>query len=107
MSPPSTESPAIGAWMQVLDEIQRKLGEALAFDPEASIPVFPAVAELGSPLEPLDERLGKLQACLDRAEADAAQIDAGLQQEAEATQHHLDNLRAARRKLADWASRAV
>jgi hypothetical protein len=105
MFPPSAETRPVAAWVEVLDEIGQKLGEALAFDPEAKIPVFPPVAD--SPPKPLDDHLGKLQSCLDRAEADADAIAAGLQAEAEALQSYLDNLRAAEQKLAEWASRAV
>src|SRR5579859_1134164 len=105
MFPPSTESRAAAGWIEVLDEIGLKLGEALAFDPEARIPVFPPVAD--SPPKPLDGPLGKLQSHLDRAEADADGIDARLKTEAEALQSYLDNLRATQRKLAEWASRAV
>jgi hypothetical protein len=105
MFPPSTESRTVAGWLEVLDEIGQKLGEALAFDPEAKIPVFPPVAD-SSP-KPLDDPLGKLQSRLDGAEADAAAIDAGLQSEAAALQQYLDNLRATQRKLAEWASRAV
>jgi hypothetical protein len=105
MFPPSSEAHAVAGWLDVLDEIGQKLGEALAFDPEAIIPVFPPVAD--SPPKPLDDPVGKLQVRLDQSEADAAAIDAGLQTEAEALQNYLDNLRGAERKLAEWASRAV
>ena len=92
MFPPSAEARPVAACVEVLDEIGQKLGEALAFDPEAKIPVFPAVAD--PPPKPLDDSLGKLQFRLDRAEADADGIDAGLQTEAEALRSYLDNLRA-------------
>jgi hypothetical protein len=105
MFPPSTESHAVAAWIEVLDDIGQKLGEALAFEPDAKIPVFPPVAD--SPPKPLDDPLGKLRSRLDRSEAEADAIDAGLQTEAAALQQYLDNLRATQRKLAEWASRAV
>ena len=105
MFPPITESRAVAGWVEVLDEIGQKLGDALALDSEAKIPVFPALSD--SPPKPLEDPLGNLQSRLDRAEADADALDAGLQSEAEALQCYLDNLRAAERKLAEWASRAV
>jgi hypothetical protein len=105
MLPPSNEAHGVAGWVEVLDEIGQKLGEALAFDPEVKIPVFPPVAD--SPAKVLDDPLGQLPSRFDRAETDADAIDAGLQTEAEALQQYLDNLRAAQRKLAEWASRAV
>jgi hypothetical protein len=107
MLPSANESRAVVAWMKVLDRIEHTLGEALAFELEAAIPMLPPVAEAGSPLRPLEERLARLQACLDRAEENAVAIDACLQGEAEWMRHYLDQLRAGQRKLADWASRAV
>jgi hypothetical protein len=107
MFPPRTESRAVVAWMQVLDRIEHSLGESLATDLEANIPALPAVSEPGSPLQRLDERLAGLQASLDRAEGNAAEIDTYLQGEAEHLQGYLDNLHEIQRKLADWASRAV
>ena len=107
MLPSATESRAVVAWMKVLDRIEHTLGESLAYDPEAAIPEFPAVAEQGSPLQKLDERLSSLQTSLDQAEANAAALDTYLQEEAEQMQRYLDQLSAGERKLAEWASRAV
>jgi hypothetical protein len=107
MFPPRTESRAVVAWMEVLDRIEHSLGESLATDPVANIPALPVMSEPGSPLQRLDERLAGLQACLDRAEANAATIDAALQGEAEYLRRYLDSLREIERKLADWVGRAV
>jgi hypothetical protein len=101
------ESRAVVVWMQVLDRIEHSLGDSLAADLEANIPALPAMSEPGSPLHRLDERLASLQESLDRAAANAAEIDTYLQGEAEHLQGYLDKLHEVRRKLADWASRAV
>jgi hypothetical protein len=107
MSPQSTESRAVVAWMQVLDRIEQTLGESLAVDQEAAIPAFPPVPESGSLWQQLDDRLARLQNSLDQAGSNAAAIDAYLQAEAVEMQRYLDKVRASERKLAEWVSRAV
>ena len=107
MLPSATDAHAVVAWMKVLDRIERTLLKSLAADPEGVIPAFPAVAEAGVPLQKLDERLTRLQTCLDRAETNATEIDTYLQGEVEQMQQHLDQLRAGEQRLADWASGAV
>ena len=107
MLPSATESRAVVAWMKVLDRIEHTLGESLSYDAEEALPEFPAVADQASPLQKLDERLSRLQASLDQAEANAAALDAYLQGEAEQMQRYLNQLSAGERKLAEWASRAV
>jgi hypothetical protein len=105
-----TETNEVGtilAWTRVLDQIQRKIGDALAVDPEKTIPAFPPVTEAGTAFPQLDERIANLQASLDRVEAAAAVIDEQLRAEAEHLQHYLDDLREVERKLVEWASRAV
>jgi hypothetical protein len=105
MLPPNNEAQAVAGWLMVLDEIGQKLGEAQAIDPEAKIPAFPPVAD--APPKTFDEGLDNLQSRLDRCDADAAAIAAGLQSESGALDTYLDNLRATQRKLAEWASGAV
>jgi hypothetical protein len=95
------------AWTRVLDEMQQKIGDAIAADPETSTPAFPAVSEAGTAIAQIDERIANLQVSLDRAEAAAAVIDENLRVEAEHLQRYLDELREVERKLVEWASRAV
>jgi hypothetical protein len=104
MLPPTAESPAVAAWVRVLDTILHNLGESLAIDPEASMPALPAVGETGVVSA---DGLTRLQASLARAEAVAADIDGGVEGETDALGRHLDGLRAAAQKLAERASRAV
>ncbi len=104
----ATQSQAVVAWLHVLERIDQTLGQSLAFDPEANIPVFPppSVAD-PAPLQKLDERLARLQTALAQAETHTADIDALLQTEVEPLQRFLDELQASQRKLADWVSRAI
>jgi hypothetical protein len=104
MIPPTTEPPAVAAWVRVLDAIQQKLGEALASNPEMSIPLLPAVGETWAVSA---DGLARLQAGLANAAAVVADIDAGVEGEIKALGRHLDSLRAAAQKLAERASRAV
>jgi chromosome segregation ATPase len=60
-----------------------------------------------SAVEQLDQQLARLQASLDEAERRAAETDAWLRAESEALQQWLDRLQVNRRKLAEWAGRAV
>jgi hypothetical protein len=103
----TNEVGTILAWTLVLDEIQQKIGDALAVDPETTIPAFPPVAQAGMASPQLDERIANLQASLDRVEAAAAVIDDQLRAEAEHLQRYVDELREVERKLVEWASRAV
>src|SRR5579862_2314000 len=87
-----TEAPPAVAWMQVLDQIQEKIGVALAHDAEANLPTFPPIAD-ATPLPKLEERLTLFEASLNQADTNAAQIDAALETEAEHLQRRLENLR--------------
>jgi hypothetical protein len=97
------------AWMRVLDRIEDTLGQSLALAAEPG--PGPAESEPGpraaAPLERLDQRLAQLQACLERAEQNAASTDALLRAETDALQGWIDALAAAGRGLANWAARAV
>jgi hypothetical protein len=106
MTSPSIDSRAVVAWMEVLDRIEHQLGESLVADGEPSTPPGPATNP-DALLQQSDARLADLQASLERAEGNAATIDALLKEEAEHLRSYLDSVGKVARKLADWASRAV
>jgi hypothetical protein len=99
--------PAV-AWMEVLDRLETTLDRSLALAGEPA-PVAPPTDRPGdrAPLRRLDERLAALQAALDQAEANAAEVDALLAAEAERAQQYIAALVASRQKLTEWSSRAV
>ena len=101
--------PAV-AWMEVLDRLETTLDRSLALTgepaPAAPPPDRPTLAER-APLRKLDERLAALQAALDQAEANAAEVDALLAAEAERAQQYIAALVANRQKLTEWGARAV
>ena len=99
--------PAV-AWMEVLDRLETTLDRSLALAGEPA-PVAPPTDRPAerTPLRRLDERLAALQAALDQAEANAAEVDALLAVEAERARQYIAALVASRQKLADWASRAI
>jgi predicted lysophospholipase L1 biosynthesis ABC-type transport system permease subunit len=78
---------------------------------------FPATASIRSwaeipatamaPLQALDERLARLQACLERAEQNAQAADAVLEAEAQAMQRWLEAMRQAGSRLAEWTRQAA
>jgi hypothetical protein len=96
--------------MEVLDRLETTLDRSLALANE-SAPVAPAADHPlpadRPPLRRLDERLAALQAALDQAEANAAEVDALLAAEAERAQQYMAALVASRQKLAEWNARAV
>jgi hypothetical protein len=107
--PQSLEQRPTVAWMEVLDRLETTLDRSLALAGEPSV-VAPANRPSPSertPLRRLDERLAALQAALDQAEANAAEVDALLAAEAERAQRFIAALIASRQKLAEWGSRAV
>jgi hypothetical protein len=106
MSSPTAESRAVVAWMEVLDRIEHQLGESLAAEDEPSAQPGPA-SDPDAVLQRLDQRLADLQASLERAEGNAATIDALLKDEAEHLRRYLESGGEVGRKLAEWASRAV
>lgn len=98
------------AWMEVLDRLETTLDRSLALAGEPATVTPPAnrpAPNERTPLRRLDERLAALQAALDQAEANAAEVDALLAAEAERAQRFITALIASRQKLAEWGSRAV
>ncbi|HBI44045.1 MAG TPA: hypothetical protein DDY78_14515 [Planctomycetales bacterium] len=102
-----TEARPIAAWMQVLDQIEGSVGRRLAQVEEPAGPEADAGPTAKTPLQILDERWSQVRTRLDRAERDAAEVDAALHTESEAYQRWTDSLTAARRRLADWAARVA
>jgi len=105
----SVEQRPTVAWMEVLDRLETTLDRSLALagDPAAVTPPVSRPVSERTPLRRLDERLAALQAALDQAEANAAEVDALLAAEAERAQRFITALIASRQKLAEWGSRAV
>ena len=92
----------ITAWIRVLDEIEGAVSRRLALveePPSATADAPPAP----TPLQVLDDRLAQMRARLERAEQDARDADAVLQQEAEAHRRWTEGMTTARRRLADRA----
>jgi hypothetical protein len=95
--------------MEVLDRLETTLDRSLALagDPAPVAPPDRTAAPERTPLRKLDERLAALQAALDQAEANAAEVDALLAAEAERAQRYISALVVSKQKLADWSSRAI
>jgi hypothetical protein len=96
--------------MEVLDRLESTLDRSLALAEEPALappPTERAAPAERAPLRRLDERLAALQDALDRAEANAAEVDALLAAEAERAQRYIESLAASRQKLEDWSSRAI
>jgi hypothetical protein len=95
--------------MEVLDRLETTLDRSLALAGEPAVvpPANRPAPSERTPLRRLDERLAALQAALDQAEANAAEVDALLAAEAERAQRFITALIASRQKLAEWGSRAV
>jgi hypothetical protein len=101
--------PAV-AWMEVLDRLETTLDRSLALaeEPAAAPPPGDRTADAGrAPMRRLDERLAALQAALDQAEANAAEVDALLAAEAERVRGYVASLAENQKKIADWSQRAV
>ena len=101
-----TEARPIAAWMQVLDQIEDSVSRRLGQVEELATPEANVGPTTKTPLQILDDRLTQMQTRLDRAERDAAGVDAALRTESEAYQHWTESMSAARRRMADWAGRA-
>lgn len=101
---PAEPAPGV-SWMQVLDRIELALAESLARAalPEGGQPPAPPAGAAEAALSALDGRLAEMEACLERAEAEAAGADALLAAEAEALRGWLATLAATRQKLAGQA----
>ena len=100
---PAEPAPGV-SWMQVLERIEQALAESLAraalpTDEPAATPVGAAEAALAA----LGGRLAEMEACLERAEREAAGADAPLAAEAEALRGWLAALAVTRQKLAGQA----
>ena len=109
MARTAEQQPAV-AWMEVLDRLETTLDRSLALaeePPPAPPPADRSTSAERAPLRRLDERLAALQAALDHAEANAAEVDALLAAEAERAQRYIASLAASRQKLADWSARAI
>ena len=89
----------------VLDRIDATLEESLArvhapeSPPEAPAPFDP------SPLHSLDERLARMQACLERAQQNADEADALLVGEIEGQRQWFASIGQSRQRLQDWIDR--
>jgi len=103
----STEVRPIAAWMRVLDQIESSVELRLAQVEEPPGPDADSGPTAKTPLQILDERLAQIRTRLDRAERDAAEVDAALHTESGAYQHWTASMTAARRRLADWAARVA
>ncbi len=109
MPRPADPRPVV-AWMEVLDRLENTLDRSLALADEPAPAAPPQEASepaRRTPLRRLDERLAALQAALDQAEANAADVDALLAAEAERARRCVAALAASRQKLTDRAARAV
>jgi flagellar motility protein MotE (MotC chaperone) len=109
MSRTAEARPAV-AWMEVLDRLENTLDRSLSLAEEpapAAPPGDRSAAIDRAPLRRLDERLAALQAALDQAEANAAEVDALLAAEAERVRGYIVQLAENRQKLADWSQHAV
>ncbi|MGH9676723.1 MAG: hypothetical protein ACRD36_06440 [Candidatus Acidiferrum sp.] len=105
--PQILQAPTAATWMDVLGRLGRTLDKSLAQyveNPE-QIPLTPS--EDREVLRQLDERLAALQSALDQAEANAAEVDALLAEEAERVERCVSALAAAKQKLQNWANRPV
>src|SRR4051794_35223599 len=77
------ESRPLLVWMEVLDRIESALGQVLARIPEPAPPASSPKKEDEPPAawQPLDRSLGALDACLERIQREAAEVDAWLEKE--------------------------
>ncbi len=107
MTAPLNAVQQITGWMGVLDQIEGSVERRLAQVEEPPTPDADAAPTTKTPLQILDERLAQMRTRLDRAERDAAEVDAALNTETEAYQRWAESMTAARRRLADWAARAA
>jgi hypothetical protein len=105
--PQTTDSRPAVAWMEVLDRLETTLDRSLAMASDPAPVAAPSDRPTErAPLRKLDERLAALQAALDQAEANAAEVDALLAVEAERARQYIAVLVASRQKLTELAARA-
>jgi hypothetical protein len=91
------------AWMAVLDRIEQALLASLSRTPA---PVAaPPKSPVPAPLAPLDERLARWQACLERMEDNAREADGLLAAEQAALERWQEGVARVREALAGWVSR--
>ena len=98
-----TNSPArpLVAWMDVLDHIDRSLGQSLARTPEPE-PMADPVAPPTNHLARLDERLAAWHASLEQVEKQAATSTDRLEAEHSAFTEWLDGLGRVRDRCLNW-----
>jgi hypothetical protein len=91
--------------MAVLDRIDATLRESLTrVDALKSPTAAPAPVE-PSPLQTLDDRLARMQTCLERAQQHADEADALLVGETDGLQQWLASVGNSRQRLQDWIDR--
>jgi hypothetical protein len=101
MSSPASEPRPLLAWLHVLGQIEQALHQALALHAEpAPAPPHAGREARPAPLQVLDDRLARWQACLDQGERNAAEAEALLATEARALEDWSRALAAAGEKLA-------
>ena len=88
-------------WMDVLDHIDRSLGDSLARTPEPA-PISGASAPAPSPLARLDERLAAWQSSLEQVEKQATTSTERLNAEHAALSEWLDKLGGMRDGFTRW-----
>lgn len=94
----------MAAWMQVLGQIEEVLAKTLDQWPE---PETPEPSGTAAELRPPDGRFARLQACLDQAGRDAAEVEALLAAELRAVEGWLEAAAGVRQKLAKRATDSV
>src|SRR5690349_18354390 len=95
------------AWLAVLEQMRATLGRSLelAVEPEPVPP--PEGGAAAAALQALDERLARLQGCLERAEQNARAADAVLEAEAQAMRRWLEAMRLSGSRLAEGSRRVA
>ncbi len=91
---------SLGEWMDVLEQIERTLQQSFALPPEPPAPAPLAPEALLAPLQALDARVARWQACIDQAEHNALQADAVLAEELRAFEEWGQALPTVKEKLA-------
>jgi hypothetical protein len=111
MLPALTESRPTTSWMVVLDQIQDRIAQLQASGDKDDLLPFSSdtrnSAEVVLPLHQLESHLACLESALDKATANAADLDGLFESETASAAGTLHNMRQTRQKLADWANRAV
>ena len=89
------------AWMDVLDHIDRSLGQSLAKTPELA-PTADLAETAGSPLARLDERLDAWQSSLEKVEREATTSKERMNAEYAALAEWLEKLTQVRDRFSRW-----